>query len=89
VLGVERKKSRQPADPSVKRGSVFHERLEGTSAVPFIDDGHLALRVWCKEDAGLVGNGLVRYGIAVTIEAATPIPVYDEIEQRLRIRPQA
>ncbi len=88
VLGVERKKS-QPADPPVKRGSVFHEHFEGDSAVPFIDDGHLALTVWCKEDAGLIEPGPVRYGIAVTIEASTPLPIYDEIEARLRIRPTA
>ncbi len=88
VLGVERKKS-QPADPSVKRGSVFHEHFEGDSAVPYIDDGHLALTVWCKEDAGLIRPGPVRYGIAVTIEASTPLRVYDEIEARLRVRPPA
>jgi hypothetical protein len=88
VLGVERKKS-QPADPVVKRGSVFHEHFEGKSAVPFLDEGHLALTVWCKEDAGLIQPGPVRYGIAVTIEASTPLPVYDEIQTRLRIRPPA
>jgi hypothetical protein len=86
VLGVERRKS-QPADPSVKRGSVFHEHFHGTSAVPFIDDGHLALRVWCKEDAGVEEGQPVRYGIAVTIAAETALPVYAEIQQRLRVRP--
>src|ERR1019366_4188235 len=78
VLGVERRKS-QPADVSVKRGSVFHEHFEGESAVPFIDNGHLALRVWCKEDAGVADGQLIRYGIAVTIEAGTALPVYQEI----------
>jgi hypothetical protein len=87
VLGVERRKS-QPADVSVKRGSVFHEHFEGESAVPFIDDGHLALRVWCKEDAGIADGQLISYGIAVTIEAGTALPVYLEIQDRLRIRPR-
>lgn len=86
VLGVERSKG-QPADASMKRGSIFHERFEGSSAVPFLDDGHLGLRVWCKEDAGANGQA-VRYGIAVTIDAGTPIPIYEEIQQRLRIRPR-
>lgn len=86
VLGVNRRKS-QPADPSVKRGSVFHEHFHGTSAVPFIDGGHLALGVWCKEDAGLEERVLVRYGIAVTIESETALPVYAEIQQLLRVRP--
>jgi hypothetical protein len=87
ILGVERRKS-QPADASVKRGSVFHEHFEGESAVAFVNDGHLAVRVWCKEDAGVADGQLVRYGMAVTIEAGTALPVYEEIRQRLRIRPR-
>jgi hypothetical protein len=87
VLGVQRGKS-QPADPSIKRGSVFHEHFEGDSAVAFLNDGHLALRVWCKEDAGATDGTMVRYGIAVTIEAGTALPVYQEIQQRLRIAPR-
>jgi hypothetical protein len=87
VLGVERWSS-QPADQSVKRGSVFHERFEGAAAVPFIDDGHLALQVWCKEDAGLIEAELIRYAVAVTLQAGTPIPVYDQIQERLRVRAQ-
>jgi hypothetical protein len=53
--------------------------------VPFIDEGHLSVRVWCKEDAGVLGPEPVRYAIAVTIEAGSMIPVYEQIEQRLRI----
>lgn len=87
VLGVKRVQS-QPADVSVKRGSIFHERFDGTSAVPFIEDGHLSLLVWCKEDAGISEEGPVRYGIAVTIEAEAALPIYDEIQARLRVRPR-
>jgi hypothetical protein len=86
ALGVERLKT-QPADATVKRGTIFHEYFYGSSAIPFIDDGHLALRVWCKEDAGGVEHP-IRYGIAITIEAETAIPVYEEIQQRLRVRPR-
>jgi len=89
ALGVERKGAPQPADATVKRGSVFHEQYFGTAAVPFVDDGHLVLRVWCKEDAGSSGGELVRYGIAVTIESENALPIYDQIQQRLRVRPQA
>lgn len=85
-LGVNRS-SEQPPDVSVKKGTVFHERFFGERAVPFIDDGHLALSVWCKDDAGGVDQP-IRYAIAVTIETETPIPVYAEIQQRLRVRPQ-
>jgi hypothetical protein len=87
ILGVKRGKS-QPSDPSCKRGSIFHEHFEGDSAVAFIEDGNLALKVWCKEDAGLAEGALVRYGIAVTIESSTPLPIYQEIQDRLRIRPR-
>jgi hypothetical protein len=87
VLGVTRMKG-QPADVSVKRGSVFHEHYHGEKAVPYIDDGHLSLQVWCKEDAASDENDPVRYGIAITIEAETPLSVYDEIQTRLRVRPR-
>jgi hypothetical protein len=83
-LGVLRFKD-QPADPSVKKGTVFHERFSGERAVPFIDDGHLAVRVWCKDDAGNNDNA-VRYSIAVTIEAGTALPVYEQVRERLRVR---
>jgi len=86
VLGVERLKQ-QPADAMVIRGTIFHEHFTGDRAVPFIDDGYLRLRVWCKEDAGGVEDD-VRYGIAITIEANSVIPIYDEIEQRLRVTPR-
>lgn len=86
VLGVQRLKQ-QPADAIVKRGTIFHEHFYGDRAVPFIDDGHLSLRVWCKEDAGGIDES-IRYGIAITIEAETSIPIYDQIEQRLRVAPR-
>lgn len=69
------------------RGTVFHERFTGERAVPFIDDGHLSLDVWCKDDAG-GASGAVRYAVAVTIEAGTPLPIYEQVEQRLRVRPR-
>lgn len=87
VLGVERLKA-QPADPTIKRGSVFHEHYYGESAVPYIDNGYLSLQVWCKEDAASDENDTVRYGIAITIETETQLPVYDEIQTRLRVRPR-
>ena len=36
-------------------------------------------QVWCKEDAGVVDAGPVRYGIAVTIDTQGALPVYDEL----------
>lgn len=67
---------------------MFHEHFEGKSAIPFLDDGHLFLRVWCKEVAGLDVNETIRYAVAVTIEAGEALPVYEQIQQRLIIRPR-
>lgn len=86
ALGIERQ-SNQPADRPVKRGTVFHEHFYGTKAVPFIDDGYLNLQVWRKEDAGGTEDE-IRYGIVISIEAEGAIPIYDEIEQRLRVAPR-
>jgi hypothetical protein len=77
----------QPADRPVKRGTVFHEHFYGAKAVPFIGDSYLNLQVWCKEDAGGTEDE-IRYGIAISIEAEGAIPIYDEIEQRLRVAPR-
>lgn len=84
AIGVKRD-SAQPADSAIKRGTVFHERYTGERAVPFIDDGHLSVDVWCKDDAGANAEP-VRYAIAITIEAGTPLPVYEQVQQRLRVR---
>lgn len=88
VIGVERA-SGQPTDAAVKRGTIFHEHYSGKKAVPFVDDGNLCLRVWCKEDAGSNEADPIRYGIAVTLAAETMIPVYDEVRALVaaRVRP--
>ena len=77
----------QPSDKSVPRGSLFHVRYEGEEAVPFVDDGHIQFRVFCREQAGALDLE-IRYGLAVTIEAGEGVPVYQEIRQRLGIRPR-
>lgn len=83
VFGVDPCKD-QPSDKSIPRGTVFHQRFEGNKAIPFIDDGHLLLRVWCREQAGSLDQ-TIRFGLAVTIEAGEAIPVYQEIRTRLGI----
>jgi Subtilase family len=77
--------SAQPADASVRKGTIFHERYSGERAVPFIEDGHVVLKLWCKDDSGAIEQP-ARYAVAVTIEADGAIPVYEEIQQRLRVR---
>ena len=85
-IGVTRLGS-QPSDKSVPRGSLSHVHYEGDRAVPFIDDGHLLFRVFCREQGGSL-DGSVSYGVAVTIEAGEAIPVYQQVRQRLGIQPR-
>jgi hypothetical protein len=84
AVGVGRH-AEQPFDGTIKRGTVFHERYTGDSAVPFIDDGHLSVDVWCKDDAGGTSDP-IRYAIAITIETGSLLPVYQQVQQRLRVR---
>ena len=82
--GVDRSPA-QPSDKSVPRGSLFRVRYEGHRAVPFVDDGHLSFRVFCREQGGPLDEQ-IRYGIAVTIEAGVQVPVYQEVRQRLGVQ---
>ena len=63
---------------------MFHEIYEGEKAVSFVDDGHVLLSIFCREQAGALDQR-IRYGVAVTIEAGEGIAVYDEIRTRLGI----
>ena len=83
AAGVSRS-SGQPSNYSVPRGTVFHESYDGNRAVAFVDDGHVVLRIYCREQAGALDQ-VIRYGIAVTIEAGVGIPVYDEVRARLAV----
>ena len=83
AAGVKRS-SGQPPRASASRGTVFHDRYEGKNAVSFVDDGHVLLRIFCREQAGVLDQP-IRYGAAVTIEAGEGIAVYDEIRTRLGV----
>ncbi|MCJ7509790.1 MAG: S8 family peptidase [Dehalococcoidia bacterium] len=67
------------------RGTVQHEVFEGRRAAPFLDGSSLTLRVNCRAHAGDLDDQ-IRYGIVVTLETADPhpIPIYDEIDIRIR-----
>ena len=83
AAGVKRS-SGQPPHTTVSRGTVFHARYEGEKAVSFVDDGHVLLRIFCREQAGALDQP-IRYGAVVTIEAGEGIAVYDEIRTRLGV----
>ena len=83
AAGVKRSTG-QPSDHSVPRGTVSHTRYEGDLAVPFVDDGHVLFRIYCREQAGALDQ-IIRYGVAVTIEAGEGIPIYNEVRARLAV----
>lgn len=76
----------------VRRGTLQHEIFEGESAAAFVDGAFLRLRVSCREDAGGLGDTPVRYGLAVSLEAAenvqvglvNPVTLYDDVLARIR-----
>lgn len=82
-LNVSRS-AEQPTHHAVGRGTVFHQRWEGTDAATFVDDGHLVLNVSCKAAGAL--DEAIPYAVAVTLEVdeGIEVPIYQEIRQRLR-----
>ncbi len=85
-IATERKKQ-QPSHASIPRGSLFHQRWVGEQAKEFADDGYLTFDIVCKEPAGKIDSP-IPYGLIVTIEAGEHIPVYQEIQAQLVIRPR-
>ena len=78
-LGIDRSRM-QPHDKAIDRGTVYHDRREGSRAVPYVDGGDLLLRIAARESAGPFTLP-VPYAIAVSIEVGvgSNIPVYDEV----------
>lgn len=69
-----------------RRGTVQHDVLTGTQAVPYAPGSSAELVVSCRADAGAL-EALVPYAVIVTVE--TPInaqlPIYEEVRQALRV----
>lgn len=83
TVGVERV-TVQPSRNSISRGTVFHALYSGSKAVSFVDDGHVSLRVACRQQAGILDES-IRYGVAVTIEASDGVPIYQDIRNKLAV----
>lgn len=84
-IGVRRLVGKQPSDHASKRGSLIHEVYSGQDAVAFLDDGFLQLRVWCREKPSTARlKETIRYGLAITIEAGVALPIYEQVDVRLR-----
>jgi hypothetical protein len=72
---------------AVRNGTLQHEIWEGDQAAAFSEGAELVVRVNCREDGGkLIGS--VRYGLAVSIEAAVELglPIYEEVRQAIAVR---
>jgi hypothetical protein len=68
---------------SVRKGTVQHEVLEGDSAAPFLSGDSIRIQVNCRSLVGTLADK-VPYGLAVTLETAAALPIYDEISVRLQ-----
>jgi len=72
---------------AVRRGSLQHEIIEGTSAMVFGDGGVYPVHVECMDDAQrLLAGNTVRYALVVSIETAeqTSTTIHDEVRVGLR-----
>ena len=83
-LGLDRRCAKQTL---VRRGTVHHEIYEGERASPYDEDEVLTFQVNCRADAGELEQ-YVHYGIAITLEVeeGSGLPIYDEVQTRLRTR---
>jgi hypothetical protein len=70
---------------AVQRGTVQHEVLEGEQAADFQDGDVIVIKVNCRADAGDIPES-IRYGLAVTLEVAEDIAIYQEVRERLYVR---
>ena len=86
-IGVDRSTSVQPDANSAARGTVIHNRFSGNQAVPFLDGGNISATVWCKKET-VAATRPVRYGIAISIESESAIPIYEEVRDRMRLTAQ-
>lgn len=69
----------------VQRGTVQHEVLEGNKSISAFQDGDvIKIRVVCKKDATARLDDIIPYGLAVTLEVKEDIPIYQEIQTRIR-----
>lgn len=69
-----------------RRGTLQHEVLEGTRAVPYAPGAAVELVVSCRADAGSLDEE-VPYALLITVEVPVGLglPIYEEIRQALRV----
>lgn len=78
--------SRQDSDHhSVKRGTIQHEVLEGSDAVPIADGDTMPIQVNCRSDAGAGLYAAVPYALLVSLETANPLAasIYAQVKAKI------
>jgi hypothetical protein len=70
---------------TVTRGTVQHEVLEGTNAVPINDGDTMPVQVNCRPEAASKINAPVPYALLVSIETAQPLAVsiYTQVKAKI------
>jgi Subtilase family len=78
--------SRQDADAdAVCRGTVQHEVLEGTSAVPITDGDTMPVQVNCRPEAASKIPSMIPYALLVSLETAQPLAasIYAQVKAKI------
>jgi hypothetical protein len=70
---------------SVCRGTVQHEVLEGSNAVPITDGDTMPVQVNCRPEAATKIKSRLPYALLVSLETATPLAasIYTQVKTRL------
>jgi len=78
--------TRQDADHhSVKRGTVQHEVLEGTNAVPITDGDTMPVQVNCRPEAASRIDAAIPYALLVSLETTQPLAasIYTQVKAKI------
>jgi len=70
---------------AVTRGTVQHEVLEGTNAVPITDGDTMPVQVNCRPERGLKLDVPVPYALLVSLETAEPLAasIYTQVKTKI------
>jgi len=72
-------------DKAPTRGTVQHEVLEGTNAVPITDGDTMPVQVNCRPEASSRINAAVPYALLVSLETAEPLAasIYTQVKAKI------
>lgn len=70
---------------AVTRGTVQHEVLEGTNAVPINDGDTMPVQVNCRPEAASKINAAIPYALLVSLETAQPLAasIYTQVKVKI------